>query len=142
MLKLTLGCLLLGSLAARCKPAPVSPPPASASIQSKELVGRGTALSDEQLHARIKAAKGRVFIGFKEAGAQRGVGPHGEILASRETVQRMRTYLTNLGVRLEYASASMPFVGAHVPDDFALIVILRQHENVDYIEPIFPGKFH
>lgn len=95
------------------------------------------ALTDHELTVVIdKLSEGhQVFIGFKEAGADRGTDENGQSVTSEETVERMKTWLTDQGVTIEYESQLLPTVIAVVPIDTELIARIRDHENVDYLEP-------
>ena len=89
----------------------------------------------------VRAANGRVFIGFKEAGQVRGVDPQGRVLVSTETVFRMTSYLRDQGITIEI-QYSLPAVVGHIPltNDLTTVVRqLRSNPNIDYVEPIYPG---
>src|SRR6266567_895822 len=71
-------------------------------------------LSDSELRIEIERACGRVFIGFKEADAVRGVDPQGRNLTTQETVTRMKQYLIERGITVQWA-ADLPHVTARMP---------------------------
>lgn len=87
----------------------------------------------------IDRACGRVFVGFKEEGAIRGVDPQGRSLTSAETVARMTTYLGEREITIQWAGVDLPHVSARMSARLDLVTELRRHPNVDYLEPIFPG---
>lgn len=90
----------------------------------------------------IRAANGRAFIGFKEAGQVRGVDPQGRVLTSSETVLRMKGVLKDRGIILEVEYDLIPAVAARLPLTTgleALVLELRANPNIDYVEPIVPG---
>ena len=96
-------------------------------------------LSNSELRIEIARACGRVFVGFKEEGAARGVDPQGRSLTSPETFARMKAYLTDRAISIEWAGIDLPHVTARMPAQVELVAELRSHPNVDYVEPIFPG---
>jgi hypothetical protein len=98
-------------------------------------------LSDAELRVEIARACGRVFVGFKEEGPARGVDPQGRNLTTAETVNRMKRYLVERGVTIEWQGGDLPHVSARMPTHLQLVRELRRHPNVDYLEPIFPGTF-
>ena len=92
----------------------------------------------------IRAANGRAFIGFKEAGQVRGVDPQGRVLTTAETVFRMKQFLKDQGIVFE-VEYDLPAVAARLPltaNLDALVLSLRTNPNIDYVEPIFPGVYH
>jgi hypothetical protein len=95
-------------------------------------------LTDEQLNVEISRACGRVLIGFKEAERARGVDETGLSLTSAETVLRMKQLLRQLDVTIEH-EYDLPAVSARLHPRGDLIVTLRHHPHVDYLEPVFPG---
>jgi hypothetical protein len=95
-------------------------------------------LSDEQLYQEVATACGRVFIGFKEAGSERGVDDKGVVLTTPETVAQMTSLLHDLNVIIEHAY-NLPVVAGWMPVSLELVRTLRYHPSVDYLEPIFPG---
>ena len=96
-------------------------------------------MSEPELCAAVRSSGGRVFIGFKEAGATRGVDSAGQVLVSDETMARMIQYVTAQGIRIEYRYA-LPAVVARMAASASLVHELRGHPNVDYLEPVFPGS--
>ena len=96
-------------------------------------------LSDDELRIEIDRACGRVFVGFKEEGAVRGVAPQGHSLTSAETVARMKSHLVEREITIDWAGIDLPHVSARMAARLELITELRRHPNVDYLEPIFPG---
>lgn len=97
--------------------------------------------SAEGLVAEIARAEGRVFIGFKEADAERGVDARGNVLVSPVTVERMKERLAALGIAVEHEYGLTPAVVAHMPVNPGLVSVLRTHPNVDYLEPVLPGDW-
>ena len=92
----------------------------------------------------IRAANGRAFIGFKEAGQVRGVDPQGRVLTTAETVFRMKQFLKDQGIVFE-VEYDLPAVAARLPlagNLDALVRSLRANPNIDYVEPIFPGVYY
>jgi hypothetical protein len=96
-------------------------------------------LSDAELRTEIDRACGRVFVGFKEEGATRGVDLQGRSLTSAETLARMKAHLTESDITIEWAAIDLPHVSARMSPSLALVTELRRHPNVDFLEPIFPG---
>jgi hypothetical protein len=94
--------------------------------------------TDAELTAAIAEAEGHVVIGFKEADAERGVDEKGQVLVSDETVKRMKSYIRERGIVIEHEYDS-PGISAHMPAEVALVSALRGHDNIDYLEPVFPG---
>ena len=72
------------------------------SSPTRQYSGDWHQLSDTQLRVEIGRACGKVFVGFKESGAVRGVDPQGANLTSSETVSQMTRYLVDRGVTLEW----------------------------------------
>src|SRR3954467_9154220 len=68
-------------------------------------------LTDTELQLEVGRACGRVFIGFKEEGAVRGVSPTGQILTSPATRAAMIHYLTDQGVEID-GTSTLPYVTA------------------------------
>ena len=114
---------------------------ACTSSPTRQYSGDWHRLSDTQLRVEIGRACGHVFVGFKEAGAVRGVDPQGANLTSSETVSQMTRYLVDRGVTLEWQSANLPHVSGRMAPRLDLVRELRRHRNIDYLEPIFPGSF-
>ena len=96
-------------------------------------------LSDAELRIEIERACGRVFIGFKEEGTLRGVDPQGRSVTGAETVARMKAYLAEREITIEWSAIDLPAVSARMPAQLTLVSEVRGHPNVDYLEPIFPG---
>lgn len=97
-------------------------------------------LSETQLHGEIQRACGRVFLGFKEADASRGVDEQGRSITSAETVARMKSYVLERGFSMEHEYQLIPTVAGRIPTSLELVSELRSHPNVDTVEPIFPGS--
>lgn len=95
--------------------------------------------SDEALTTLVDASAGRVFVGFKEALAERGVDGRGTVLTSDTTTDRMKEWLRGEGVTItsEYLQ---PAVAAVMEPDEDLVARVRNHPNIAYVEPIFPGE--
>lgn len=96
-------------------------------------------LSDAELRSEIDRACGRVFVGFKEEGATRGVDLQGRSLTSVETVARMKVHLAERNITIEWAAIDLPQVSARMSPELALVTDLRRHPNVDFVEPLFSG---
>ena len=91
-------------------------------------------LSDEELADSIVANGGRVFIGFKEAGARGGVDDWGRVLVSGATVAAGKLYLRSLDLSLEEEYIFTPAVLTTIPR--ALVSVIRSHPLVDFLEPV------
>lgn len=102
---------------------------------------RWTHMSDEELTQAIasKGVDGRVGIGFKAAGREEGVDDEGEVLVSDEVVSRMTTWLIELGAEIVWQSSDLPHLFADIEPNVRLVGKIRDHENVEYIEPAIPG---
>jgi subtilisin family serine protease len=97
-----------------------------------------TPMTDVELADKVKLARGRVFIGFKEATATDGVTDDGHVLVSASTVKAAKAELRGIaGVAIEREYALVPALVATLPTQ--AVAGLRHNPNVDYIEPIFPG---
>jgi len=108
------------------------------STATRQFAAPWAELSDSELRIEIERACGRVFVGFKEAAAARGVDSQGRSLTTQETVTRMKQYLLERGFSVEWA-ADLPHVTGRMSPRLELVGELRDHPNVDYLEPIFPG---
>lgn len=97
-------------------------------------------MSDAELAAKIDEAKGRVFVGFKDAFAAAGVEEFGLVLASDSAVAAGKALLRALGITITFEFIKTPAVVAHMPS--ALLGQLRRHPLIEYVEPIFPGVRH
>jgi hypothetical protein len=97
-------------------------------------------MSDQEILNVLAQTGGRVAVGFKESGAERGVSPQGQNLTSAATVQHMREYIVSRGATIVDSGSDLPYVVANVPLSQPLVGSLRQHPNVDYFEPILPGE--
>lgn len=128
LLVMTAACLEEPTISAGCTPRP------------SQAAGAWRGLSDAELLAEVERACGRVFIGFKEADAARGVNEQGESTTSPETVVRMKSFVRERGVAIELEYELMPTIAGWMPARLDLVAALRQHPNVDVIEPIFPGS--
>lgn len=113
--------------------------PAMSCVETRAFAKPWHELSDAELRIEIDMACGRVFVGFKEKGATRGVDPQGRSLTSAETFARMKVYLVERGITIDWAGIDLPHVSARMSARLALVTELRSHPNVDYLEPIFPG---
>jgi hypothetical protein len=98
-------------------------------------------LSDCELRAVIESVDGSVMVGFKEAGTVRGVDPQGRSLTTTETVSRMKQFLSDRGITIEWEGTDLPHVSARMPPSLDLVRELRGHPNVDYLEPNVPGSY-
>jgi hypothetical protein len=99
-------------------------------------------LSTQELAALIQDANGRVFVGYKETNATSGVDGKGNNMTSDSTVQHMTALLLQHGAMIEWSYELIPAVVAHIPTDVAFLTMLRDHPNVEYVEPIFGGQWH
>lgn len=115
--------------------------PCDPSTATRQFTAPWAELSDSQLRIEIERACGRVFVGFKEAQAARGVDAQGRSLTTQETVTRMKQYLIERGITVEWA-ADLPHVTGTMPPRLELVRELRDHPNVDYLEPVFPGSWN
>lgn len=97
--------------------------------------------SDRELLALIAKADGKVFVGFKEAGTNRGVDTLGNNLTSEVTTQAMMQLLRDRGMAISWRSKYIPAVAGVLPLRLELIAEIRRHPNVDYLEPSPPGTF-
>jgi len=124
------GCSASDELAGPCSPA-----------ASRQFSADWNQLSDAQLYGEVVAACGRVFVGFKEASATRGVDQYGHNLTSAETISRTKRYLIDRGFTFEWESSDLPHASARMPLSRELVSEMRRHSNIDYLEPIFPGIY-
>jgi hypothetical protein len=137
---LLIGLAGLGGFAAGDTTRPI----ASAEQSCEWSVARPTfdlawhALTDQQLYVETRRTCGHVLIGFKEAGAARGVDEKGAALTSAATVASMKAFLHELKVVVDY-EYDLPAIAARIQPSLELIRLLRHHPNVDYLEPNFPG---
>lgn len=140
-LGVVLGTALAAALAA-CSDQPVQPAgaPASAALpaSAQEHAAPWRGMTDAELAGHVARAGGRVFIGFKELGAARGVDARGRVLVSEATVGRAKADLRARGLELEREYRLTPTVVARIPAH--LVPVLRKLPFVDVVEPIFPGE--
>ena len=142
-LRWALGALVASGLAA-CSDAPVapstdtSPAVAVAPAPAAQEAAPWRAMSDGELAENVERAGGRVFIGFKEPGAARGVDARGRVLVSAAAVARAKADLRARGLAFEHEFQLTPTVVARIPAH--LVPVLRRLPFVDVVEPIFPGK--
>ncbi|HEX2081462.1 MAG TPA: hypothetical protein VHG08_27410 [Longimicrobium sp.] len=129
--------VLLLVLTAACFEEPTIGP--TCTTQPSQAAGAWQDLSDAELRAEVERACGRVLIGFKEAGASRGVDDLGQSITSPETVIRMKAFVRERGVTIELEYDLIPAIAGWMPARLDLVTTLRQHPNVDRIEPVFPG---
>jgi subtilisin family serine protease len=94
-------------------------------------------MSDAELIAATDSAHGRVFIGFKDTGTLDGVTRWGRVVASDEAVRNGKQLVIQLGGLIEREYTGFPVIVARIHSD--LIPVLRRHDMIDYLEPIFPG---
>jgi hypothetical protein len=130
--------VLLLLLMAACFEDPTAA--ATCTPQPSNATGAWRGLSDAELLAEVERACGRVFIGFKETNASRGVNEQGENITSEETIVRMKAFVREHGVTIESEFRLIPTIAGRMPPRLDLVTTLRQHPNVDMIEPIFPGS--
>ena len=107
------------------------------------LVSPWDSLSDETLTAIIVEVDGGVMIGFREAGAARGVDARGRSTTSRQTVDRMKQWLQEQGLTITWEFLLTPGVNATMPSSVSkdLVSRIRHHDNIDYLEPSIPGEY-
>lgn len=98
-------------------------------------------VSDADLAALIGTWGNIVMIGFKEAGTDGGVDDRGRNLVSAETSERMTEWLRQLGVVIVDEWILTPGVTGTLIPDPALVRQIREHENIDYVNPSGPGEF-
>jgi len=91
-------------------------------------------MSDAELADSIEVHGGRVYIGFKERGAQGGVDDWGRVLVSHATAAQGKGAVRAFGLSFEYESILTPTVVATIPR--ALVPVIRRHPLVDYLEPV------
>ncbi len=84
-------------------------------------------------------ADDRVMIGFKDAGARRGVDAQGRVLASAASVAAGKALLRTRALTIDYEFRSTPGVIATI--DAALVPTIRRHPNVDYLEVSTSGSW-
>jgi len=94
-------------------------------------------MSDAELGKKVAEAGGRVFIGFKDSGANAGVDESGRVLASRSSIAAAKALLRQRGLEFEFEYITVPAVVTRIPVE--AIGGLRHHPLIEYIEPIFPG---
>lgn len=114
---------------------------ASSGAQQRAIVSPWDNLSDAELTAVIADVDGEVLIGFKEADAVRGVDEQGRSVTSAETVERMKRWLTEQAITIIREWVLAPGVFAKMPADEALVSQLRDHDNIDQLEPNIVGEF-
>ena len=91
-------------------------------------------MTETQLSAEIVKAGGRVFIGFKEALADRGVDELGRVFTSQATLVMAKASVRSLGIEITMEFGSMPHVVARMPAH--LLSQLRRNPLVEYVEPV------
>lgn len=106
-----------------------------------ECVTCGELDKDAKLLAEIASVNGRVAMGFKEAGAMRGVDERGTNLTSEATTIRMQQFVLQRGFVVTWLPTRQPAMVGRIPLDLALISELRRHPNVDYLEADLPGVY-
>lgn len=120
------------------EPADLSPAGAAVPAPAaQEHAAPWSGMTDEELARHVEKAGGRVFVGFKEPGAARGVDGRGRVLVSRETVSRAKADLRARGLAFEMEYQLTPTVVTTIPA--SLVPVLRKLPFVDVVEPIFPG---
>jgi hypothetical protein len=127
---LATGCPTSDKVTGPCTPA-----------ESRQFTAPWNELSDDELYAEVLGACGHVFVGFKEAGAVRGVDPYGRNLTSAETVSAMKSFLLERGFTFEWIAIDLPHLSARMPLSRRLVREVRHHPNIDYLEPIYPGTY-
>jgi hypothetical protein len=99
------------------------------------------AFSNEELAELItEAPNNRVAVGFKEAEAEWGVDTQGLNITSSGTAQRMKQWLEERGVEIIRESLLIPSVTGEMAPDAQLVGEIRGHDNIDYLQPLFPGE--
>ncbi len=94
---------------------------------------------DAALVRAVEQAGGRVMIGFKNAGASRGVDAQGRVLASAASIAAGKAFLRTLELTIDYEFQKIP--GVIVTIDPALVPTIRRHPNVDYLEVSTSGSW-
>jgi hypothetical protein len=132
--------LAIWSLAAGCTAGDEFTGPCTPA-ETRRFTAPWSQLSDDELYAEVLGACGRVFVGFKEADAVRGVDPYGRNLTSAETVSAMKSFLLERGFTFEWIATDLPHLTARMPLSRRLVREVRHHPNVDYLEPLYPGTY-
>ncbi|HET9983410.1 MAG TPA: hypothetical protein VFQ38_07475 [Longimicrobiales bacterium] len=112
----------------------------AAGCRSEPTAAPASQLSPKALAVAINQEGGRAFVGFKEANATVGVDERGRVLVSAETVARMKEYLRGLGLEV-LREWDKPFVVVRMNASESLVSALLSHPNIQYVEPIVPGKW-
>lgn len=153
-------CCALVVVAAGCvdEPSPVEPTDAAESVATLDLglewqervapEDRGTRydapwwyMSDSELTGAAVAANGRVAVGFKDPEARGGVDGRGRVLASSQSEEEGKRFLRERGLAFDVEFELLPAVSLTLPQGREeLVAEIRAHPNVDYIEPLVPGK--
>ena len=126
--------VLVAATIAGCSESPLGVE-CRAARRGDELSSRYSCLSDQQLLTEITRVDGRVSIGFKEAGAVRGVDATGRNLTSDETKHATKQLLLQRGMTFTWQASGIPAVSGRIPLRLRLISDLRRHPNIDYLEP-------
>jgi subtilisin len=119
--------------------ADVPAPAASVRYSSPSGDAPWRAMSDQELSAFVQRAGGRVFIGFKEPGATRGVDAQGRPLVGEGTINAAKRDLRSRGLTFEHEFTLAPTVVTRIPAH--LVPVLRRLPFVDNVEPILPGEW-
>lgn len=94
-------------------------------------------MTDAQLTSAVAESDGEVFIGFKEPGRARGVGPRGERLLDRTQEAQFKVHLKGMGTAFRREFQLIPAV--HGVLSSHLVTAVRGLPFVDYVEPLVPG---
>ncbi len=130
--------LIVMTTGVACSRAPVEPACLSPAVASRTSFA---CLSDVALLDRIAEGGGTVTVGFKEAGATRGVDATGRNVTSEQTTTAMKQLLLARGITFTWQATMIPAVAGYFPLRLELVRELRQHPNVDYLEPAVTGTF-
>ncbi len=125
-------------------PAPLAPAaPAASAAQDPQVPGRGQQrpgtladLPDAELWRYVAAGDGRVAVGLRSPGANRGVY-RGRVLVGRsEWSQGRAAVAAQRGVTLLRADTLLPVLELRL-DGPAALAAVRRLPFVDYVEPVF-----
>jgi subtilisin family serine protease len=91
--------------------------------------------SDAELWAAVQASDGRVAVGLKSPGANRGVWRGRVLMNATQRLQGRSAVLAQKGVQLLAVDELLPIVELRVTNERALAAI-RRLPFVDYVEPV------
>jgi hypothetical protein len=96
-------------------------------------------MNSVELAAKINEAGGRAFVGFKEITDGRGVDEMGRVLVSEGTVGAAKRAIRAAGVLIEKEFEYIPAVVVRIAP--TALEHLGNNPMIEYIEPIFPGRY-